>query len=579
MREGLFGMVAVLVATCASFGQVLVDDSNTVWDVQSGFLQVFLSLSAAGLDKDGEELPIAVGLGAAGDLLRQWQREGTAAGNHGDLYDNRDRDHSTMTVASFPQITSVEYAPALKQKGTDYGPQTRMLFLERMPALGKQDGQISQVITIGNSSTAWVGQPTWRSQYRGLLTRTGGGNLLALHYVANHLYVYPEHRDHDPGHNGKDGQGYGDVVPANTPYVILSQGSSGSDIPFMNAVAATLAAFRPEVKRDLAARGMLMPVVQMIFRMSNKQVGTPADYLTGKAHPTAFSAADLDMEKMVRLAHGMEASSLPPICILHVAEEDEPVVGRDYFDVAARERLLDTPAAIARIVKSSAYERRMVVSAERSRDPHDKPLTFHWAVLRGDEGRISITPMNAAGSVAEIKVAYHERRPVRPGSQLESNRVDIGVFAHNGTHVSAPAFVSLSYLDNEKREYDERHHIRVVDYTAADTRGNYVDPLLDLPKDWRDEYRYGDDGRLLGWTRIRGERREEFTAEGRVVTAMDGAGRPTATAAVRYVAGPGDGKIPVLQQVVEEGSGVSSSPSAQPPPAPAQPLRSPESGP
>lgn len=168
---------------------------------------------------------------------------------------------------------------------------------------------------------------------------------------------------------------------------------------------------------------------------------------------------------------------------------------------------------------------------------------------------------------------------MRPGSPLESNRVDIGVFVHNGTHVSALAFVSFSYLDNEKREYDEQHRIRVVDYTAADTRGNYVDPLLDLPKDWRDEYRYGDDGRPLGWTRIRGERREEFTPEGRLVTAVDDAGRPTAIAAVRYVAGAGDGKTPVLQEWVEGPDGVSSSPPAQLPQAPAQPPRPPESAP
>lgn len=284
-------------------GQAMVEESNTVLDPQSRLLQVFFRLDAAGLDKDGKELPIAAGLGAAGDLLRQWQQDGTAAGNRGDLYDNRDRDHSTMTVASFPQLTRVEYAPALKQRGLDYGPQIGLLFQgpdpkatpepEDTPDAGKatpaeadtrRDG-ITQLVTIGNSSTAWVGQPTWRSQYRGLLTRPGGGNL-----------------------------------------------------------------------------------------------------------------------KMVRLAHGIESTSLPPLCILHLVEEDEAVVGRDYFDVAPRERLLDTPAAIARIVKSSKYERRMVVSAERSRDLHDKPLTFHWVVLRGgSQGRLPRPPACASGQPARIE--------------------------------------------------------------------------------------------------------------------------------------------------------------------------------
>ena len=62
-------------------------------------------------------------------------------------------------------------------------------------------------------------------------------------YTRNNLYIYPEHHDHDPGHSGvffpnplnhaiRD-EGYGDLYPTNTPYLIISQGSSGSDQPFM----------------------------------------------------------------------------------------------------------------------------------------------------------------------------------------------------------------------------------------------------------------------------------------------------------------------------------------------------------
>jgi len=75
---------------------------------------------------------------------------------------------------------------------------------------------------------------------------------------------YPEHRDHDVGLNG-DGGGYGDVYPTNTPYLIASQGSSGSDQPFMRAIPFTLAAFRPEVKKKLVETGLLMPTIQMIL--------------------------------------------------------------------------------------------------------------------------------------------------------------------------------------------------------------------------------------------------------------------------------------------------------------------------
>ena len=167
------------------------------------------------------------------------------------------------------------------------------------------------------------------------------------------------------------------------------------------------------------------------------------------------------------MAHDMQVDALPPMVLLAAVEEDQPVLGRDYFDVAPRFGLFNTPCAIARLVKTTAYDYRMVVSAEESKDLDDKPLTYHWALLRGDSAHMRINKLNAAGSRAEIIVSYHERRPIAPDSQLQSNRVDIGVFVHNGRYYSAPGFVCLQYLANERRVYDDHHRIQVVDYTGS----------------------------------------------------------------------------------------------------------------
>ncbi|MCA9068331.1 MAG: hypothetical protein KDA84_05380, partial [Planctomycetaceae bacterium] len=276
------------------------------------------------------------------------------------------------------------------------------------------------------------------------------------------------------------------------------------------------AAFRPEVKAKLTQAGLLMPTVQMIFRMSNKQVETPDDYRTGKAHPTVFDGKQIDMVKMVNMAHEMTTETLPPFCQIEVVEEDLGKVGRDYFDVGPREKFFDTPCAIARIVKSKSYEKRMVLSAEKSRDLTGKPLTYHWTVLRGDAERITIKPLNKEASRVELVVPYHTRQPIAEGSSMESNRVDIGVFVHNGQFNSPPAFVSLFYLDNESRTYDDQQRILAIDYRADATRNNYVDPLLDTPKDWRDDYHYDADGKLTGWTRTRNDSVQEFTADGKL---------------------------------------------------------------
>ena len=508
-------------------GQVLVGEGNTAWNAKIGMFHAFFKL-----DREATaEKAIAAGLGKAGDLLRTWDTEGTAAGNHGDLYDNHDSDHSNMNFKALPQLTRVEFSEEARKRNLHHGLQLSFLY---------------NGITIGNSSTALTSGAFWRSQARIALTRPRGAGLLYLQYVGNHMYFYPEHRDHDPQ---VDGKGHGDVFAANTPYMIISQGSSGSDRAFMNAVAATLAAFRPEVKQKLAKSGTLMAAVQMIFRSSNKMVETPEDYLTGKAHPTVFDGAQIELEKMVTSAHDMTLESLPPMVQIKVIEEDQSIVGRDYFDVAPRERMFDTPCAIARVVKSAKHDRRMVVSAEGSKDLDGKPLTYHWVVLRGDADRILINKLDETGSRIELIVPYHQRSPIAPGSKMESNRVDIGVFVHNGQYYSAPAFVCLYYLANEKRTYDDQNRIQVVDYTDPSVKGVYVDPLLDFPKNWRDEYQYAEDGSLLGWTRIRGEQREEFTADGELIQEKDATGKPTKTTPVHYIAKPSKGGAPTLEQV------------------------------
>ncbi len=515
-------------------GQVLISEKNVLWETRLG---TFYGLFK--LDREvTANKPIIVGFGETGDLLRQWYKAGTAAGNNGDLYDNHDGDHSPLNCASFPQLTRIQFADAAKKRGLHYGLQVVFLY---------------NSVTIGNSSTALTAGPLWRCQGRHALTQQGVPTRLYMQYIGNHLYFYPSHRDHIVGHNGQgEAKGHGDVLTANTPYIILSQGSSGSDQPFMNAAAATLAAFRPEVKQKLAKNGMLMPSVQWAFRMSNKPVEKPEDYLKGEAHPSVFDAQNLDMTRMVKLAHELTEDNLPPRVLIRVVREDQSKAGVDFFD-SGGERTFDTPCAVARVIKSTQYERHMTVSAETSKDLNGKPLTYHWVVLRGDANAIQIKKQNEAGSVAEIVVPYHERRPVTPGSSLESNRVDIGVFVHNGTYYSPPAFISLTYLDNQKRVYDEQHRLVSVDYADQEVSKNYIDPLLDSKKDWRDDYHYGDGGKLLAWTRTRGDKHEEFTADGLLILDPGVAGATRKTTQVKYVQKRAANGVMSLDQTQSDG--------------------------
>src|SRR5262249_31146429 len=146
--------------------------------------------------------------------------------------------------------------------------------------------------------------------------------LLHEQYVKNNIYIYPEHRDHDPGRNGPS-EGFGDLYPTNTPYLFISQGSSGSDQPFMRAIPYVLAAFRPEVKKKLVESGLLMPTMQMLFRRHSKRLKGPEEYFTYKAHPTVFEGSWVDDLALVQAAHDITLETIPPMVQLKVVQEDE----------------------------------------------------------------------------------------------------------------------------------------------------------------------------------------------------------------------------------------------------------------
>ena len=419
----------------------------------------FVAILLAQPPADLASRPIATAKSPVGELLRKWHADGTAAGNVGDWYDNRDGGHSDLDTAPYPQLQRVVYSDGDKKAMRHWA----MAHVVR-PA-----------VTFGNSSTSappMQGGSNPRSYY----LSPAGLKLLYEQYTHNNVYIYPEHRDHDPGHNGPS-EGFGDVYPTNTPYLFISQGSSGSDQPWMRAIPYVLAAFRPEVKSKLTETGLLMPTVQMLFRKTSKRLKSPDEYFTYKAHPTVFEGSWVDDLALVKAAHEITADTIPPMVQMKVVSEDEFQFGRDYFDPGS-EKLADTPCVIARVWRAAAGVRRMTVSAEASFDVNKRPLTYKWVVLRGDAEKIKIEPKNKEGSVVELTVPYHDRRPIYPGAELESNRVDIGVFVDNGVHPSAPGFVTFCTLDSESRAYGDQGHIREIGYGA----GEVVYTVTDWPK-------------------------------------------------------------------------------------------------
>ncbi len=122
-------------------GGVVIREKNAVWDSGRNCIRVEFE------EPVDRKLPVVEGSSDADREVIEWYREGTAAGNVGDFYDNRDRDHSLLNLGRFPQLTNIEYSEEAQAAAADYGVQlylyyNRPLWETRRPlTLGHLSGE------------------------------------------------------------------------------------------------------------------------------------------------------------------------------------------------------------------------------------------------------------------------------------------------------------------------------------------------------------------------------------------------------------------------------------------------------
>ena len=254
----------------------------------------------------------------------------------------------------------------------------------------------------------------------------------------------------------------------------------------------------------------------MIFRRSLQHVTSRESYFSGDAHPAAFEGYTINPARMVSLAQSIEPGAIPPAVRIRVMAEDLGAEGVDYFGEGLSEQLFDTPSAVARIWRSKAARRTMTVSAAETRDPNGRPLEFYWRLLQGDPEKVAIEPA-ADGLSATITLDWHDPFAISEDNPLATSRVDIGVFASNGVHDSAPAILSWYFPPTEKRRIetgpDGAPRTAAIDHANPDRA--YADPILVPRAGWRDDFAYDARGALIGWTRVRGGRPPDADAQDR----------------------------------------------------------------
>ncbi len=500
---------AIAPASVVPGKRASVSQANTTWNMeQGGFISFFSFPPRPEKTETNDFVNVP---GKTGERLRQWQLEGSAAGNWGDLYDNLDRGHSRLDLRHFPEMTPISYCADAVSNGLDNTGATLFSF--------------AGLPVIGNSSTAMAEGPMWRSIPRYAQEFTFSA--LVTQYLNNQAYVYPQHRDYLPTIAG-------DVFPSRTPYLYISPGSSWTDQPILAALASALAAMRPEVKAALVRRHLLAPALRVLVHSSLQGVKRRADYLAPSSHPPVLKGEAIDTLRLVETAHALTTNDLPPLVAMRLTREEGagaiPFV--DFFDTAAGERLLDTPFAIARVFRGMGYTRKYTLEARPFYPVPGRKLTCHWILIQGDAARVRILPRTDDGSVADIEIDYQGPVFGTPFG-VQSSRVDIALIADDGLHFSPPAFFSCFFLNNEVRRYSEDRHILSVDYAAA--ADNYVDPQISRRKDWCDLYAYGADGSVSGWSRLRpGKEPVAYAANGRRIVKLAADGSPLETVVPKY---------------------------------------------
>jgi len=435
-------------------------------------------------------------------LLNSLWDQGLAAGNIGDWYRNCDNWHASIATNSYPQLTIA---------ATGYALQTGIIDAPRT--------------IIGNASLGVNG--SWGMiRFIGMLS-SSSANSLYNQYRASQHYAYPAVND------VRDGQR--DMMFAMFPYATQSFGKSHSEEDELRKFIHTLAAFKPEVKALLIEKGLLIPTLQMVWRRT--RVADDAAYLSGAAHPSAFDNNANDLA-MIEMANAINTDDIPPMIQLSVVSENfGDTHATRYNEYNRSERRFTTPAAIARIHYGIEYTKRIVVDASNSFDTNGRPLTWHFAVLRGAPGSVRINPRNPEGSLVEIEFDHQEDRLVDGTDGQTSSLAIVGAFVHNGTYYSAPGFITSYSLWNETRFYDGHRRLREIAYLGNainnETGNTYA---LSLTKDWtKDIYSYDFNGRPAGWIRTTDTLHTSYSAEGLLVIEQDQNGRPASVAEVQYI--------------------------------------------
>ena len=373
-RPMLWGPMANCEATGVFGSTILMGEQNFAWNFDTGCFDAKLKLVPGG-----------------------------KGGNVGDLYMNRDGEHSLLKAESFPGLTIIKLDQDGRERGMDLNA-PNMLF---------------PYPVFGNCSRAFMDPNYWRSMPRALMTTESFrlGEMLR-YYLSNQIWVYPANQDF--------GGQYGDVFQSVCPYFFVTQGASWSDQYYLKAALTASANLKPEVKAEIVKRGALGPVMQMLIHRNLSTVSNETDYVSAKAWPTVLPPNGLDMPRLVKDAKNLKVSDIAPVVPLVIRDADTPVRANE--GNVFPECTYVTPLASAFILRADQNERTFQIAARGA-------VEYCFAIVHGSAQLQKLT--------ADTYQIVLDKSSLSP-----TNRVDLAVFGRTATSPwGAPSFVSFSAVD------------------------------------------------------------------------------------------------------------------------------------
>lgn len=298
-------------------------------------------------------------------------------------------------------------------------------------------------IVIGNASLASTASESVGSQTR-QIDDFGLEYYMALAsqmWKMGYLFFCPEHQDYDSI----------DWFKKNAPYWTTTQGSSGSEGTQLQRCLMIVAAIPSGVRQWMIDNQRVGDVVTYLMR--SNLYGGYLDPLVHRPCVTArgYNQADLD------LAASLTTGTMPPTLRINVISDSYDQ--RDQFN-APTTTYFRTDEAIG-LKRIDTTPTRTIVCELIS----NKTCTYTWikaqgactiSYLNGDHSQVSITiPAQANGTVL-----------AQDGHSLTHNRVDVVAVANDGTHYSAPVYLTEYTIPSAREGIPQETKMNEIGITA-----------------------------------------------------------------------------------------------------------------